>query len=57
MNAMTILFSPKPFVGLDAVNQRNALASWRREVSRLCPFLTASGRVVEHLAPIFMRWP
>jgi len=26
MNAMTILFSPKPFVGPDAVNQRNALA-------------------------------
>jgi len=29
---MTILFSPKPFAGSDAVNQRNALASWRREV-------------------------
>lgn len=29
---ISILFSPKPFVGNDAANQRNALASWRREV-------------------------
>ena len=27
---ITILFSPKPFVGNDAVNQRIALTSWRR---------------------------
>lgn len=29
---ITFLFSPKPFKGQDAINQRNALASWRRVV-------------------------
>ena len=38
-NMISILFSPKPFVGNDAVNQRNALASWRRiagDVELIC---------------------
>ena len=37
--SLSILFSPKPFVGNDAVNQRNALASWRRiagDVELIC---------------------
>lgn len=29
-NQITFLFSPKPFVGQDAINQNNAVASWRR---------------------------
>ena len=36
---ISILFSPKPFVGNDAINQRNALASWRRiadDVELIC---------------------
>mgnify|MGYP001772446616 CR=1 FL=1 len=38
-NMISILFSPKPFVGNDAINQRNALASWRRiagDVELIC---------------------
>jgi len=29
---ITVLFSPKPFKGNDATNQRNAIASWCREI-------------------------